>query len=198
MSNVETLPFFGVVPAPPSDNASVVTLGPAGTSSEQAAAHFAAIRGSVAATIHLTSTYEEAVDRTLADPAAFAVVANAYAGINVFYMNPRLVIDTVFYFSTPSYGLAARSALSAGGYSVASHPAPVPLIEELSPYGFTCNEIIYMSSTSGAAELVAQEKIDVALTTEVAAARHGLTFVSQVRPIPMVWTAFRRETGGPA
>ncbi|WP_239308882.1 MULTISPECIES: hypothetical protein [unclassified Frankia] len=184
--------FFTFASASATADVVIATLGPAGTSSEQAAHYFAAIRGGEASGVHLAASYEQALEHALEDSSVMVVVANAYSNINVFYMHPRLLIDTVFFCHTPKYGLAARGDLADGGYSVASHPDPVPLIDELSPAGFKCDEVIYMASTSGAADFVASKKGEVALTTEIAAARRGLKFISSTRPIPMVWTVFRR------
>ena len=174
--------------------ARVATLGPAGTSSERAAGRLLALVGARPGDVLLLDTYHDAADAVLDRRADFLVVANAYHEINIFYMDSRLNVSAVFHMYTPLYGLAVRDEVTVPReMKVVSHPAPVPLVAELVPSGHSCVEISLAPSTSAAAEAVARGEHEVALTTEPAAKANGLRFVSKLRHIEMVWTAFVRD-----
>ncbi|WP_418277564.1 hypothetical protein ACNHYB_06320 [Isoptericola jiangsuensis] len=180
----------------------MATLGPSGTSSERAAERLLELLGSPeGATLSLFDTYQEASRAVIDGRAAHLLVANAFHDVNLFYMDPQLCVGIVFHMFTPLYGLAARNldTLRDGRsrqLSVVSHPAPVPLIAELLPPGLVLGPVSEASSTAAAATSVARREHDIALTTEPAARASGLTFVSGMRPIEMVWTAFVRSGEG--
>ncbi|MCO7263674.1 bacilysin biosynthesis protein BacA [Dickeya zeae] len=174
-------------------NLPVFTLGPSGTSSESASRYFghwmaSTYEGSTHQ-VYLNNTYEEAREK-LNQNNGLLVVANAYPQINDFYMDPRLSLTGAFVFDTPLYGLAIKETLPNRPLIVASHPAPVPLIQELLPDGLHVDRVVTMSSTSAAAQAVANHDVDVALTTEVAVNLHCLQFISRTRPIHMLWSVF--------
>lgn len=146
--------------------------------------------------VALYRSYHDAADAVLSGEATCLVVANAFHEANVFYMEPRLRVGTVFHMLTPLYGLAAKDVDAVEDtFEVVSHPAPVPLISELIPDGYSFSRVHFAESTSAAAELVAAREHPVALTTEPAARTHGLRFFSRLRPIEMVWTAFVLDAG---
>lgn len=171
---------------------SIATLGPAGTSSEQAALFlWAAQRRLEAPAIVLNATYEQAGEAVASGRASHLVVANAYAGINRFYMNPAFTIVGAFLKDTPLYGIAAPSARRIPRAArISSHPAPVPLIGELLPADYSVSEILLSASTSAAAAQAVLGETDLALTTEPAAAANKLRFISRTRPIRMLWSVF--------
>lgn len=181
----------------------VATLGPTGTSSETAAGFLldevlgetagdSALDTPGGATrIALRDTYEEAHRLVLDREADLLVVANAYAQISRFYMDPRLRLAGAFVLDTPQYGLAARPGRRpAGPVRVATHPAPEPLIEELMPAGCRLDAVVSATSTSLAAAMADRGEVDLALTTELAAKATGLDFVSRSRAIRMLWSVF--------
>lgn len=175
----------------------IATLGPPGTSSEASARHL--LEWAVpnldipAANVQLHTTYEHAGEAVLTGSATHLLVANAYVQINNFYMEPKLAVAAAYLFNTPDYGLAKlEGAQIPSRIDVASHPSPIPLIEELLPEGFTVSTVVPMLSTSAAAAAVASNVIAVALTTDAAAQIYNLEFISRKRPIEMLWTAFTR------
>lgn len=177
----------------------VATLGPAGTSSEASGRHLldwaTPNLGTTSASVQLHRSYEDAAQAVLSGAATHLLVANAYGHISRFYMDPNLAIAAAYLFNTPHYGLAKmRGAQIPSRFDVATHPSPVPLIEELLPEGMAVSEVVHMSSTSAAAAAVAADNIAVALTTDVAAAIYDLEFISTTRPIEMLWTVFARTT----
>jgi len=186
----------------------IATLGPTGTSSEAAATALAtalACRGHQSVRIDLHTSYEAAATQVLDGEADIVLVANAYAGVSEFYMNTGFQLAAAFVKDTPNYGLAALKPVDQEGpLTVASHPAPIPLIDQLIPAGMSVGEVVCELSTSAAAMAVVAGRVDAALTTVPAATLHGLTFFSRTRPIRMLWSAFRsddrrarrRETAG--
>jgi hypothetical protein len=177
----------------------IATLGPAGTSSEQSAL-FLADYLSVGWHGHRSSTprvtlhprYEDAADAVLAGGSDLLLVANAYHAASTFYMSTKLAFAGAFVFDTPLYGIATRDGtLPRGGISIASHPAPVPLIEQLVA-GTTISlpKVQLVNSTSAAALAAADGTVQAALTTAPAAALHRLKFATRTRPIRMLWSVF--------
>ncbi|MFF3909509.1 hypothetical protein ACFYZJ_26815 [Streptomyces sp. NPDC001848] len=174
----------------------ISSLGPAGTSSEQACralqGHLLR-RGHESVQIELCDQYEEAGDRLVAGDCELVVVANAYSRIERFYMDPGLRLAAVFVKDTPHYGIAGVPGAGIGEKAaVVTHPAPRALIDELLPERFDLTEVVFASSTSAAAEAVAKGEVPLALTTALAARLHGLEFLSRTRPIRMVWSVFTR------
>jgi len=173
----------------------IVTLGPKGTSSENSAFYFGELmvreKFTQQFSITLCNTYEEVSDVILNDRESIAIVANAYHGINKFYMNLKIELYAAFLKNTPNYGIAIlEKNNSARCLNIATHPAPVALIEELLPKDYSVKNLELKNSTSIAAESASLKEVDAALTTEVAAKLHNLIFISKVRPIQMLWSVF--------
>lgn len=171
---------------------SIATLGPEGTSSEQAANYLWNARGPGGEpVVQLYDTYEEAGEALKTGLASHLVVANAYSAVNIFYMAPSLSLIIAFLFETPPYGLATSNpAKVPREVRVASHPAPIPLIRELLPASYALAGILSADSTSAAAAKAQRMEIDLALTTQPAAAVHKLQFISKTRTISMLWSVF--------
>ena len=174
------------------DSGRIATLGPSGTSSEQAARYLSAgIANGAQPLIKLFPSYEEARDAVLRGDAIRMVVANAYQGIDNFYMDLRLSLEQAFVYDTPEYGIAAQPAVPLPvRCRVITHPAPRTLVPELIPPGYQVDTLKFAPSTSSAAEEVAAGRCNLALTTRPAARLHQLTFISPTRPIRMLWSVF--------
>jgi hypothetical protein len=174
----------------------VGTLGPPGTSSELAAQYlWAGHGGGRPPDIRLYHTYEAAGDSLRASAVSHLLVANAYAAINSFYMDPGLCLASAFLFDTPHYGIAVfpghRIPAQA---SVSTHPAPAALVNELMPKPYSVGELHFANSTSAAAAHAREGQTDLALTTEPAVKAHALEFISRTRPIRMLWSVFVRAS----
>ncbi|WP_051766643.1 type 2 periplasmic-binding domain-containing protein [Saccharothrix syringae] len=176
---------------------SVGTLGPAGTSSEQAARHvWHTFAGVGAPDVRLFDTYEEAGDALRSGAVSHVVVASAYANVSDFYMDTRLALAGAFIRDTPMYGIARRRGAAVPPRPrIASHPAPLPLVAQLLPDRFTAHETVKVTSTSAAAIAVRDGEVDLALTTQPSAAAYDLEFISRTRTIRMLWSVF---TAAPA
>ncbi|MFE4060311.1 hypothetical protein ACFXP3_29175 [Streptomyces sp. NPDC059096] len=187
------LGWIDVRPAPAGSPA-IGTLGPEGTSSEQAA-RLLRTRLPDGPSIVLRATYEQSVQDLRSGTVSHVVVANAYRDIHHFYMADDIALAGVFVMDTPLYGIARRAdgGVLSDRPSVVTHPSPRPLVDQLLPPGYRLRDVATADSTSQAALAVAERRYDLALTTEPAAARHGLRFISRLRPIRMVWSVFVRS-----
>lgn len=199
----ETLMLAGPQPSAPVPEVqlrSVGTLGPAGTSSEQAARHaWQMLAGTGTPNIRLFDTYEDAGDALRAGEVSHVVVASAYANVSDFYMDTRLALAGAFIQDTPLYGIAKRRDGSVpDNPTIATHPAPLPLVVQLLPDRFIGHETVPVASTSAAAIAVRDGAVDLALTTQPAAAAHGLRFISRTRTIRMLWSVFVADTDSSA
>lgn len=179
------------------DRTTIATLGPEGTSSEQAAHAMAGHVGGDAQCL-LFSTYEEAAQAVIDRQADYLVVANAYHSINRFYISDQLVVAGVFPKATPPYGVAVRPDIQRVPDSIilASHPAPSHLIKRW----FSQHrqpQVLHVDSTSAAAVLVAEGKTDACITTDLAREQNGLVFITDTLRIRMIWSIFVRR-GHPA
>ncbi|MES2742120.1 MAG: prephenate dehydratase domain-containing protein [Pseudomonadota bacterium] len=172
----------------------IATLGPSGTSSEQSAIAFGehAIKNGLTSRYQLSlcATYEEASRKVTSSDCHALIVANAYHGINEFYMSNGLNLASAFLHYTPHYGIAVRGDLDVSDIVISTHPAPQALIQELLPAGLQIQKTIFKDSTSMAARAAAEGEVDAALTTEVAAELYKLRFISKTRPIQMLWSVF--------
>jgi prephenate dehydratase len=171
----------------------VATLGPAGTSSELAAKHLIERLpgGTDEMTPKLFHSYEMASRAVIQGAADLLVVANAYANVSEFYMDTKFDLIGAYHYQTPQYGIVAPPGSTlTGPVRIASHPAPVPLIEQLLPQGLSVKEIVLVESTSVAALAARAGRVDAALTTQPSAERYGLAFISGTRPIDMLWSVF--------
>lgn len=172
----------------------LATLGPAGTSSECAANYLLSLLGTqagITGTVDLYRSFELAAQAVLDGTAQLFVVANAYNCVNEMYMNPRLTLVGAFIKDTPNYGVVANGDIPIPLHvRIATHSAPVPLIEELLPPAYLLTQIIKVSSTSEAARMVAAHEVELALTNETSADDHRLQFISRKRPIRMLWSVF--------
>ncbi|MFG2584850.1 prephenate dehydratase domain-containing protein [Streptomyces malaysiensis] len=189
--------FITLLRPDPGETTAVGTLGPSGTSSEVAAtllAHRLATPGGATAPVRLFDTYEEAGAALHAREVTHVVVANAYKAVHHFYMDQALDLSDVFVMDTPLYGIAVRRDAGPVPVSptVASHPSPVPIIDQLLSSQHTSYKVIHCDSTSAAARAAVEGTADLALTTVPAAELHGLEFISRTRPIRMVWSVFTR------
>ncbi|MFD1546309.1 hypothetical protein [Nonomuraea guangzhouensis] len=172
----------------------IATLGPVGTSSETAAAllweRLSPALGEPE--IHLLDTYEEAAQALLDGRVSHFVVANAYRCVNEFYMDTRMALAGAFIMDTPLYGLAKSRGphMVPAEPTIATHPAPAPLIAQLLPAHYRPGKVLIMNSTSAAAMAVSGGSTDLALTTAPSVETYGLEFISRTRPIRMLWSVF--------
>lgn len=156
------------------------TLGPAGTNCEAAAHYWIKQRGLRDTAVVLHPTLERAVVDVLDAPESSALLACVvYPHLHeIVFKNLRdLTMRDCFVFPTHNMVYAGRS----GGTwrTVASHPAPVNLLDGLDV------EIKLVNSNSEAAATCADGTTDACITTLVAAQRHRLDVRTDFGPVPM-------------
>jgi len=174
----------------------LVTLGPEGTSSEVAAQYFLDQVETADKTLVLCSNYEQAADKVVAGVADLLLVANAYKGINDFYMSPALYFICAYFYQTPMYGVAARKDWAAEPnrrYTIATHHAPISLVPWFLQGMALDYDLVHADSTAAAARAVRTGETDLCVANAVAVAQQDLEFVTRTRPIRMLWSVFQRK-----
>jgi bacilysin biosynthesis protein BacA len=178
---------------------SIATLGPEGTSSEDAARTFLRNVGMDDSRCLLFDTYEEAARSVERAENDLLLVANAYSNINQFYISHTLRLTTFFVHNTPPYGLALRrdraGAVDDGTLTIATHPAPAHFLSWfIATSGLKAKpDVRLVSSTSEAARLAARGEVDACITNDQARVRYDLEFCSRTRSIQMLWSVFKNE-----
>jgi prephenate decarboxylase len=186
-------------PIPSTKTLIVGTLGPTGTSSDNAASYIIEQFDSAEATgaIQLFDSFTDVKAALMADKVNLALVPHAYASINEFYMEPDLDLGFIFIYPTPVYGLAKKKNTEVvfKGARIVTHPAPLPLLSRLLPESEdrSTMQVDLSSSTSDAAIQVQQGLASLAITNENAAKIYGLEFVSTYGKIPMSWSIFYKK-----
>src|SRR5207244_179398 len=126
-------------------------------------------------------------------------VPSAYGGVAPFYTHPRLDLATVFIRRTPEYGVAERPNEPVPlTVRVVAHPATYCLVEYLLPASCRAAEVVGVSSTSRAAQLVASRQADLAVTNRPSAERHGLRLCpGPTFAFDMTWSVFISREADP-
>jgi bacilysin biosynthesis protein BacA len=175
----------------------LATLGPEGTSSDQAAKYFLDHSEISEKALVLCAQYEEAAEYVITGKADLLLVANAYKAIDNFYMAPALYFMCAYFFQTPVYGIAARKGWVPEPnkrYSIATHHAPISLVPWFLKDLPIEYDLIELDSTVGAARAAQASVTDLCVTNAVAVEKTpGLEFVTRTRPIRMLWSVFQRK-----
>lgn len=177
------------------------TLGPNGTSSEFVTKQLCKHIQCNLSNIRLFDTYEKALDDVKNGTSNVLLVANAYHGVNNFYMDSDIELIGTFIENTPQYGIASRHGYDISSINakeiikIASHHAPVKKLENYNSGVFKDKkfEITLCDSTSSAAESVKDGVFDLCLTNAQAVDIYGLKFVSNVTNISMAWSIFGKS-----
>nr|MDT0658615.1 hypothetical protein [Micromonospora sp. DSM 115978] len=158
----------------------VHTLGPAGTNCEAAAHYWIKQRGLPDTTVVLHPTLERAVVDVLDTPESSALLACVvYPHLHeiVFKNLHGLTMRDCFVFPTHNMVYAGRPGTA--WRTVASHPAPVNLLDGLDV------RIELVNSNSEAAATCASGATDACITTLPAAQLHHLDVRTDFGPVPM-------------
>jgi prephenate dehydratase len=159
------------------------TLGPSGTNCERAAHYWLSHRAtSITSDVSLYPTLEEAAEHIIS-PEDALLGCVVYPKLNdiVFDNVNRLMIGDIFLLNTHSMVLAKRPDAEVIR-SVATHPAPHPLIPKPTP------TITYAKSNIEAAFICDSGETDACVTTLPAAYELGLEPVCDFGPIVMGFT----------
>lgn len=174
------------------------TIGPEGTSSEAAVAHFIQTfkKESKDYSTILLNSFQSVLHELTHGDLSMAIVPHAYSAINLFYINPQIRLYRMFTFNTPPYGLAKRSdsVIAQHHCRVVSHPAPAHLLDILlAQMGVFRYEISFVNSTSKAAEEVYEQRADLALTNMNAIKKFDLVCCAWYGAIQMGWSVFIKK-----
>jgi len=182
------------------NNIKFATLGPNGTSSEFVTKQLCQRIKCDLSNIKLFDTYEQALENVKSGTSNVLLVANAYHGINNFYMDNHLELLATFIKNTPQYGIASRYDFDLSSIEnksilrIASHPAPTKKLESYNDGIFKNKkfDIRLFDSTSAAAKSVKNKKFDLCFTNAQAVDMYDLKFISNLTNISMVWSIFGR------
>lgn len=175
----------------------IATLGPSGTSSEASGEYLLSLLKVEQGKCSLYPSYEEAYESLVSGISNLLLVANAYKGIDKFYMSKDIQFLFPFVFETPLYGVAKRPCEKldrSRSLIIATHHAPSSLL----PWFLTDLDIQYevllVNSTSEAAIKLHKGEVDLCLTTENAAQKYNVKFISPTRTILMLWSVFGKKS----
>lgn len=175
----------------------IATLGPSGTSSEASGEYLLSLLQVEHGKCSLYSSYEEAYESLVSGISNLLLVANAYKGIDKFYMSKDIQFLFPFIFETPLYGVAKRPYEEldrSRPLIVATHHAPSSLLPWfLSDLNIEYN-VLFVNSTSEAALKLQKGEVDLCLTTENAVQKYNVNFISPTRTILMLWSVFGRKS----
>ena len=174
----------------------ITTLGPSGTSSEASVEYLLSSLNVKQGKYLLYPSYEEAYESLVSGVSNILVVANAYRGIDKFYMSGDIQFLFPFIFETPLYGVAKRpfeKLNSERPLVIATHHAPSSLIPWfLSDFDLKY-ETLFVNSTSEAAIKLQKGDVDLCVTTANAAQKCNVEFISPTRTILMLWSVFGKN-----
>lgn len=171
----------------------IATLGPSGTSSEASAKYLLFSLEDKSGKYSLYPSYEEAYESLILGTSNLLLVANAYKGIDKFYMSHDILFLFPFIFETPLYGVAKRRNEEVDlkrRLVIATHHAPSYLLPWFLSGLDVEYEMVFVNSTSEAAAKLQDGKVDLCLTTIHAAEKYNGEFISPMRTILMLWSVF--------
>lgn len=180
-----------------SEQLDIATLGPSGTSSEASSKYLLSLLKAEHGKYSLYSSYEDAYESLVSGESNVLLVANAYKGIDKFYMSRDIQFLFPFVFETPLYGVAKRpdeELERSRSLIIATHHAPSSLLPWFLSDLDIKYEMVFTNSTSEAAVKLQNGEVDLCLTTENAANKYNVKFISPTRTILMLWSVFGRKS----
>jgi hypothetical protein len=175
----------------------IATLGPSGTSSEASTKYLLSLLNVEDGKYSLYSSYEEAYESLISGVSNLLLVANAYKDIDKFYMSKDIQFLFPYVFETPLYGVAKRPFEEldrSRTLIVATHHAPSSLLPWFLTHLNIEYKVLLVNSTSEAAVKLQKGEVDLCLTTENAAQKYNVSFISPTRTILMLWSVFGKKS----
>lgn len=171
---------------------SIGTLGPAGTSSQLAAAPIAARYG---LRVELFPSFDDVLEHLIERKVELALVPSAYRGLTRFHWHRDLRLRAYFPEATPDYGLAAPAdgtVPTAGPVSIASMWEVRWMYDQLIPEDLEDRDVRWVDadSTQHAAAIVARGGADLALTNAPGRAAHELRWLATRPGAEVIWALF--------
>ncbi|MET8122544.1 prephenate dehydratase [Micromonospora sp. NPDC005189] len=179
------------------DSLALSTLGPAGTSSDDAARHLTERltgAGHAELRMELHPTFDAVLDSVVGGASAVALVPSAYRDATAFHWHPKLRLLFYFAHSTPTYGLAARQgeAPERTPLRISTMSEVSVLYPELCPPALRGRAVDWVParSTMDAARTLARGDADLALTNDHGRDAHDLYWLSHRPGAQIVWLLF--------
>ncbi|WP_124065714.1 hypothetical protein [Clostridium sp. E02] len=187
------------------DKIRIGTLGPCGTSSEQALKYLSCFIKKCDKTITIETSLKnnfldvyDALNRGLIN---YALIPTAYERVTDFYWNNRFVNNLNFIFPTPEYGLVCKSnyvPIKNRKTRIACCPAVENIIEYLSN-GELKNEMVEKVKTNSTTEAVIcliNDEVDLAITNRTSFNHYSnknIKFISKTYNAIIVWSLFKQK-----
>jgi hypothetical protein len=181
------------------------TLGPNGTSSEQALIYLISTALSYDKRIkfekHLMNSFTKVYDSLDKGLIKYALIPSAYERITDFFWNNNFTNNLNFIFPTPEYGLVCKNdykPVTNRKIKVACCPAVENIIEYLSG-GELQNHLIERVRTNSTTEAVIcliNDEADLAITNRTSFDLYSdrdIKFLSKTYNTNIVWTLFKRK-----
>lgn len=178
----------------------IVTMGPQGTTSSEAARYFQnyAINelGADSMKISLYDTFEIALKELKGGGADFIVLPNAYGKMTNFYWDNILELMFTFIIQTPEYGIAAldmNAVREKQKISIATCKAVEHLVSNMwTELNMQDKEytIVEAYSTTKSLMLLEEEKVDLALTNNSSLENSNAFFVTKTMHTEVLWSVF--------
>jgi len=180
----------------------ITTLGPEGTSSDQAAKYLVKQlykwSSNCDYNIILLNTFQGVFKYLVENKKGYVLIPNAYENINEFYWNPNFSNVLNFLFSTPKYGLIKKIQNDCMGrqkLKIASCPAVQGIYKYLLQDLLTEKdiEIIKTDSTVETVQYILEDKADIGITNESAfkvCGKNDIEFISDTYNTKIVWSLF--------
>lgn len=178
----------------------VVTMGPQGTTSSEAAKYFQnyAINelGASDMKISLYDTFEIALKKMKDGGADFIILPNAYGKMTNFYWDNTLELMFTFIIQTPEYGIAAldmNALQEKQTISIATCKAVEHLVNDMwNELNMKDKEytIVEAFSTKKSLMLLEEGKVDLALTNNSSLEKSNASFVTKTMHTEVLWSVF--------
>ncbi len=168
----------------------ISTLGPGGTCSENTAKCYLDAR-KLEGTIKLYDSFEEAIEALKREESDCALVPAAYQNFDkiLFYNSETTRIVDTFTYETPRLIIGSKMKDASEIKKVAGHPAPSNWIHKYLPEA----EVVFAKSSSQAAIMVAEGKVDACMTNSICIDEYGLNVIKDCGSILMSWNVFERR-----
>ncbi|WP_297430071.1 hypothetical protein [Clostridium sp.] len=187
------------------DSIKIGTLGPNGTSSEQALkyliSNIANYNNKVQFENHLMNSFGNVYESLNEGLIRYALIPTAYERITDFFWNNNFTNNLNFIFPTPEYGLVCKNnyrSIRNRKTKVACCPAVENIIEYLSNGELHDGQIerVKTNSTTEAVISLINNDVDLAITNKTSFELYSdkdIKFISKTYTANIVWTLFKRK-----
>lgn len=187
------------------DNITIGTLGPNGTSSEQALKYLISritdYNKKIGCEKHLMNSFKNVYESLNKGLINYALIPTAYERVTDFFWNDNFTNNLNFIFPTPEYGMVCKNdykPISNRKTRVACCPAVENIIEYLSNGELQDDQIerVKTNSTTEAAICLINGEADLAITNRTSFELYSdkdIKFISKTYNANIVWALFKRK-----